>query len=259
MIEARNIAFTYNHAPFIEGFSHVFDTGSIATIVGPNGCGKSTVVKLLTRHLKPQAGAVLLDGENSEHFGTRALARKVALLAQNTHVPNMEVEQLVQCGRFPHQTFAAPVSREDTRIVSEALEMTGAKPFRHKNVKNLSGGERQKVFLAMALAQDADIIVLDEPTAYLDIHACYDVMQLVCRLNEQLGKTIIMVLHDLQLALEYSHEIVVMQGGSILASGNSEEVIASHAIEDAFRISLRRFWEDGHPYYSFSTQATAHK
>jgi iron complex transport system ATP-binding protein len=250
-MELRDVSFTYNHQPFIEGLTHSFAAGEVTSIIGPNGCGKSTLVRLLTRQLRPQAGAVLFEGADLRQIKTRVFAREVALLAQGSFVPNMEVEQLVLCGRYPHQGFLSAASLDDTRAVTEALEMTGAAAFRSKNIRQLSGGERQKVFLAMALAQDTGTIVLDEPTSYLDIHACHDVMQLIRRLNTELGKTIIMVLHDLQLALDFSHHVVVMKSGAILASGTSTEVVDSHAIEQAFHIRLKRFYEDNQPYYSF--------
>jgi iron complex transport system ATP-binding protein len=251
MIELRDVSFTYNHQPFIEGLSHALEAGRISTIIGPNGCGKSTVVRLITRSLRPQGGSIVLDGQDTRHIKPRVFARRVALLAQGAFIPNMEVEQFVLCGRYPHQGFLSATSPEDRQVIEDALELTGASAFRTKNLRNLSGGERQKVFLAMALAQDTDVIVLDEPTSYLDIHACHDVMQLIKRLNTERGKTIVMVLHDLQLALDFSHHLIVMQDGRILASGTSDEVVDSRAIEQAFRIGLKRFYEDGEAYYSF--------
>ncbi|MDR3053158.1 MAG: ABC transporter ATP-binding protein [Coriobacteriales bacterium] len=254
MIELRDATFTYNHKPFIDGLSLKLETGQISTIIGPNGCGKSTLVKLISRQLHPQHGSVLLDGHDIRHLKTRDFARQVALLAQSSFVPNMEVEQLVLCGRYPHQSFVSAASPDDRRLVEDALSLTGAIAFREKNIRNLSGGERQKVFLAMALAQDTRVIVLDEPTSYLDIHACQDVMQLVQRLNTELGKTIIMVLHDLQNALHYSHNILVMQKGAIIQSGSAEKIVASNAIEEAFQINLKCFWENGNPYYAFTAR-----
>jgi iron complex transport system ATP-binding protein len=253
MIKVEKLNFTYNHAPFIQDLSHQFDTGKISTVIGPNGCGKSTLVKLITRQLRPQSGSVLLNNQDIRQLKSREFARCVALLSQNTFVPNMEIEQLVLSGRYPHQSFASSNSAEDRRIVQAALQQTGADKFRQKNVRNLSGGERQKVFISMALAQDTDIIVLDEPTAFLDIHACNDIMQLIKKLNDDLGKTIIMVLHDLQFALHYSDDLLVMQNGSIIQSGSATEVIASGAIEQAFKIKIKCFTEDDNPYYCFTT------
>jgi len=275
MIDVQGISFSYPHRhqrqchmphrfgtqaaavpPFIDDLSYSFNTGKITTIVGPNGCGKSTLIKLITQFLTPQQGIVTLDGANTKTLGTKDFARRVSLLAQSTSTPNMEVSQLVMCGRYPHQGFATPASTEDKRIVAEALALTGCGPFTGKNVKNLSGGEKQRVFLAMALAQDTDVIILDEPTTYLDIHATGEVMDLIRTLNKDLGKTIIMVLHDLQYALTHSHQIVVMQKGRILASGDRDAIIANGAIEEAFSIDLKRFTDPANPnreYYCFNT------
>lgn len=247
LIELDNLHFSYNRAPFIAGLSHSFAAGEISSIVGPNGCGKSTLVRLMTQHLRPKQGTVRFDGCGIHGIAPRDFARRVSLLAQSTAAPLMEVRQLVSCGRYPHQGFASRASAEDRRIVNWALEMTGSTAFVGKSVRALSGGERQRVFLAMALAQDTDVIVLDEPTTYLDIHACLETMELVEQLNSELGKTIVMVLHDLHLALTHSHHVVVMERGQILASGSPDEVVASGAIEQAFQVSLKRF-EDGDGY-----------
>lgn len=241
LIELDNLSYSYHRAPFIEGLSHSFAAGEISSIVGPNGCGKSTLVRLITQHLRPKHGIVRFDGNDILGIAPRDFARRVSLLAQSTAVPLMEVRQLVNCGRYPHQGFAARASAEDRRIVNWALEMTGSTAFVGKSVRALSGGERQRVFLAMALAQDTDVIVLDEPTTYLDIHACLEIMELIERLNAELGKTIVMVLHDLHLALTHSHHIVVMEHGQILATGSPDEVVASGAIEQAFKVELKRF------------------
>ena len=176
------------------------------------------------------------------------------MLSQSAFVPNMKVESLVLCGRYPHQSFAAATAQSDSFAVKEALVLTGADAFKDKNIRNLSGGERQKVFLAMALAQDTDVIVLDEPTSFLDIHASHDVMSLIKKLNTELGKTIVMVLHDLQHALHYSDELLVMQKGTIIHSGSAQEIVRSGAIETAFDIQLKTFAEDEQTYYSFIAQ-----
>jgi iron complex transport system ATP-binding protein len=252
MIELNDIIFTYNHKPFIQGLSHGFETGRISTIIGPNGCGKSTLVKLIARQLHPQSGTICFDGNDVRQLKGRQFARRVALLSQSAFVPNMQVDQLVLCGRYPHQSFASATTAQDRAVVADALAMTGADSFAAKNIRNLSGGERQKVFLAMALAQDTDVIVLDEPTSFLDIHASHDVMQLIKKLNSELGKTIIMVLHDLQSALHYSDDVLVMQDGAILYSGSPQSIVESNVLETAFRVRLKSFDEDGTTYYAFS-------
>jgi len=163
----------------------------------------------------------------------------VAVLAQASRPPAMTVEALVACGRNPYQAHQGKLSREDREHVERALELAGIARFRTQELRRLSGGERQRAFIAMTLAQDTDLIVLDEPTTYLDIRACHETMELVRRLNEEAGKTIVMVIHDLDLALRYSDRLLVMERGRASAAGTVEEVLATGAIERAFGVSIR--------------------
>ena len=151
----------------------------------------------------------------------------------------MTVEALVACGRYPYQAHQGKLSREDREHVERALELAGIARFRTQELRRLSGGERQRAFIAMTLAQDTDLIVLDEPTTYLDIRACHETMELIRRLNEEAGKTIVMVIHDLDLALRYSDRLLVMERGRAAAAGTVEEVLATGAIERAFGVSIR--------------------
>ncbi len=238
-IEYRNVVFSYRTGePFMEGLSAVVEPGCVTSIVGPNGSGKSTLVKLALGLVCPQAGSVRVAGQESRSLSPRQRARTMAVLAQSSRVPPMTVEALVGCGRHPHLGHAGRLGPQDREQVEAAMERAGVARFRGQDVRRLSGGERQRVFLAMTLAQDTDLIVLDEPTTYLDISACHDLMVLVRDLNRREGKTVAMVIHDLDLALRYSDRLVVMERGRAVAQGTVPAVLASGAVGDAFAMDI---------------------
>jgi len=251
-VELRDVHFAYTGRtalrPVLDCVSLSFETGKVSAVIGPNGCGKSTTVKLISRALAPQGGKVLVNGDDVAALSRKELARRVAVLAQGGQVPSMQVEQFVMSGRYPHQAFFSGPSDEDRRIVREAMERAGCDRFAGANMERLSGGERQRVNLAMVLAQQAKIVVMDEPTTYLDVSACFDLMALVRELNDD-GITVIMVLHDLGLALSSCDYLAVMAGGSVQAAGTPSEVVASGAIERTFDVRLRRVDDQGDSYY----------
>lgn len=236
--ELRGVTFSYNKQPFIEQLSATFVRDAVTSIVGPNGCGKSTLVKIIDGLLRPQEGEALVEGVPTLSLRAKERACRVAVLAQASRPPAMTVEMLVACGRHPHQAYPGRLSHEDHDCVDRALEMTGMLSFRKHEIQRLSGGERQRAFIAMTLAQDADIIVLDEPTTYLDIHACHETMQLVRQLHVDAGKTIVMVIHDLDLALRYSDYLLVMQQGRSVCAGSVADVLAAGAVEQAFGMTI---------------------
>ena len=238
-IAIDDVSFSYGREPFIEGLSASFPHGAVTSIVGPNGCGKSTMVKLIDGILRPSAGEVRIDGTPTLSCKPKERARRVAVLAQASRPPAMTVEALVACGRYPYQAHQGRLSREDRDHVERALELAGVARFRHHDLRRLSGGERQRAFVAMTLAQDTATVVLDEPTTYLDIRACHELMELVRCLNQEHGKAIVMVIHDLDLALRYSDRLLVMERGRAAATGTVEEVLAAGAIERAFGVSIR--------------------
>jgi len=252
MIELNHISYAYpNQPPLLVDVTTSFADGKITAILGPNGCGKSTLLKIICRLLTPSAGTVLLHGQNVHTMKTKAFAKEVALLAQTNHPPEITVEDLVAYGRYPHQKYGQGLTKADKEIIARAMEQVKASEYAHRYVNRLSGGQRQRAYIAMALAQNTDIIFLDEPTTYLDINIRFEIMELIRSLNEN-GKTIIMVLHDLNLALEYSDHIILMNQGRIVSEGTPQQIITSGDIDQVFDISTHIFQENGETFYHFA-------
>ena len=250
-ISMVNLAYSYTRKPFIEGFSLDIAHGKITSIVGPNGCGKSTLVKIADGLIVPHEGEVLIHGRPCFSMGSKVRARALALLAQGPRPPTMSVEALVACGRYPYQRgLTRRLDEEDKAKIDQAMALAGVDSLRDQDVRFLSGGERQRAFIAMILAQDTEIIVMDEPTTYLDVHACHEIMQLIRELNHNAGKTIVMVNHDIDLALRYSDQMAVMVKGKLLKAGDVDEVFASGAIEEAFQVEVCRFPDDDRTAYT---------
>ena len=240
-IELREVSFSYGKLHRSSGGSPpMFPHGAVTSVVGPNGCGKSTMIKLVDGSLRPSAGEVRIDGVPTLSLKAKERARRVAVLAQASRPPAMTVEALVACGRYPYQARQGKALARGSRARGARPRAGGRRAVpRLQELRRLSGGERQRAFIAMTLAQDTDLIVLDEPTTYLDIRACHETMELVRRLNDEAGKTVVMVIHDLDLALRYSDRLLVMERGRAAAAGTVEEVLATGAIERAFGVSIR--------------------
>lgn len=233
-LAARGVTVGYGGRTVIDELDVAIPPGVITTIIGPNGCGKSTLLRTLTRLLKPVRGAVVLDGEDIAGLRTRDVAKKLGLLPQAPVAPEgLTVADLVARGRHPHQSWLRQWSSDDADVVAAALAMTGVSELADRPVDSLSGGQRQRVWISMTLAQGTDLLLLDEPTTYLDLAHAIDVLDLVDDLHES-GCTVVMVLHDLNLATRYSDNLIVMREGSILAQGHPRDVITAGLLEEAF-------------------------
>ena len=224
----------------VDGLTLDVPDGQITCIVGPNACGKSTLLRAMSRLLKPESGQVVLDGESIQRHGTKEVARRLGLLPQSPTAPEgLTVEDLVARGRYPHQKLFQQWRHDDEAAVEDALRLTRTNALRNRPVDELSGGQRQRVWIAMALAQDTPIMLLDEPTTYLDIAHQLDVLDLLTELNELHGRTIVMVLHDLNEAARYSHHLVAMRDGAIVAQGPPAEIVTADIVSAVFGIDSR--------------------
>ncbi|TDT42251.1 iron complex transport system ATP-binding protein [Streptomyces sp. BK208] len=238
-LAARGVSVGYGARSVIEDLDVTVPPGVITTIVGPNGCGKSTLLRTLSRLLKPTGGTVVLDGEDIAALRTRDVAKKLGLLPQAPVAPEgLTVSDLVARGRHPHQSWLRQWSSDDADVVRRALAMTGVSDLADRPVDSLSGGQRQRVWISMTLAQGTDLLLLDEPTTYLDLAHAIDVLDLVDDLHES-GRTVVMVLHDLNLATRYSDHLVVMREGAILAQGHPRDVITADLLHEAFGLRAK--------------------
>ena len=224
----------------VDGLDIAIPAAKFTALVGPNACGKSTVLRALSRVLAPAAGQVTLDGAAMASFGAKELARRVALLPQAAEAPaGITVTDLVGRGRFPHQTFFRQWSDADDAAVARALAAAGVEDLADRQVEELSGGQRQRVWIATVLAQDTSTLLLDEPTTFLDIGHQFEVLELCRELNEEQGTTIVAVLHDLQQAARYADHVVVMHDGAIVAEGPPSAVIDAALVERVFGLPCR--------------------
>ncbi|EJF39151.1 ferrichrome ABC transporter, ATP-binding protein FhuC [Clostridium sp. MSTE9] len=236
-IATQNLAVAYEDNLVVDDLDMQIPQGRITTIIGPNGCGKSTVLKAVGRILKPKGGVVYLNGDDIRRLTTKEVAQKMAILPQSPQAPaGLTVGELVAYGRFPHQRGFGKLIPEDKRIIQWALEVTRLTEFETTAVDNLSGGQRQRVWIAMALAQQTDLILLDEPTTYLDLAYQLEVLELLYRLNREQGCTIVMVLHDLNLAARFADYMIAIRGGDIIQHGTPEEVMTAEVLEETFHI-----------------------
>ncbi|WP_256759997.1 ABC transporter ATP-binding protein [Cohnella sp. WQ 127256] len=236
MFTVDSISIRYEQKSVINNFSFSVKQGEVVSIIGPNGSGKSTLLKAVSR-LIPYEGNVMLEGVNLKSMNSKQIARNMCMLSQKNQAPNdMTVVDLVSYGRYPHKRWFEKLNNEDMDIVHWALEKTHLTEYKDRAVASLSGGESQRAWIAMALAQRPKILLLDEPTTYLDISHQHEVLELVRELNRDMGMTVVMVLHDLNQASRYSDNIVVVQGGVKAMDGTPNEVMTADMIRNVYRM-----------------------
>lgn len=234
-LAAMNLSGGYGDALVVKNVDLSIQAGEITTLVGPNGCGKSTLLKLLARIIKPQTGLVKLDGKPITDYSARDVAKRLAILPQGPIAPEgLTVTELVAQGRFPHQTLFRQWSAADREAVDRALGLTDLIEFSDRPVHSLSGGQRQRCWLAMVLAQDTPLLLLDEPTTFLDLKIQVDLMALLSRIVREDGRTMVLVLHELNLAAAFADRIIMMREGQIVAQGDSKEVIKPDTLAQVF-------------------------
>lgn len=241
-LKAEGIYVNYGEKEILKDIKFQVEDGQIVSIIGPNGSGKSTLIKALSRCIKPAKGSIYLDGKNLSTISTKKIAQKMAILPQvkNTSA-DITVKELVSYGRYPHLKFGQRLSKEDEKIVNWAIEKTGLLSLKDRYIVNLSGGEQQRAWIAMALSQKPNILLLDEPTTFLDISYQLEVLQLIKKLNKSLKLTVVMVLHDLNQAARYSDNIFVLKEGKLWEHGNPEKIMRGKLLKEVFRI-------EGHIY-----------
>lgn len=236
-LEAKGLGLSYGGDFIFENLDLTVPIGKITVFIGSNGCGKSTLLRSMARLLKPQRGSVVLNGADIASLSTKDVARKLAILPQGPTAPEgLTVMQLVKQGRYPYQSWLRQWSREDEDAVTAALASTGLTELADRTVDSLSGGQRQRAWIAMTLAQETPLILLDEPTTYLDLTHQIEVLDLLYELNVQEQRTIVMVLHDINLACRYADHIVAIRDGSIKAKGAPGEIINSELMQTVFQL-----------------------
>lgn len=251
MINLENISFSYNKKKeFIQDLSLEFKSGEITTILGPNGSGKSTLLHMMSTYLKPKSGKIYLGDKDLGKLKQKEIAKYISCVYQENEAPDdITVRDLVSFGRNIYSNVKKEDKEENKRMIDFALKATGIEEIQDKKVVNLSGGQKQRAFIAMSLAQNTEVLLLDEPTTYLDIYHQIEILEVVKSLNEKYNITIVMVLHDLNQAINYSHNIVIMKNGNLIKQGKATEVLNEQTIKDVYNVSGYIHKEDNEEIY----------
>lgn len=239
MFELKHAAVGYDAVPILQNVSFTVQDGRITTLVGTNGCGKTTLLKAIARQLPLLDGQILLQGRPIQSYDRKEFARAAAFMPQVRNIPEITVQGLVSHGRFPYLGLSRQMTAKDRKAVEEAMQATGVAQWADRDLRELSGGERQRVYLAMALAQGGDAILLDEPTTYLDVAAQFELLELLRALADQ-GKTVLLVLHDLAQALQYSDRVAVLTDGKLAAFDAPANLFEQKILDEVFRVTLCR-------------------
>lgn len=256
MIKLEHISFSYNKKKqFIQDLSLEFKSGEITTILGPNGSGKSTLLHMMSTYLKPKSGKIYLGDKDLGKLKQKEIAKYISCVYQENEAPDdITVRDLVSFGRNIYSNVKKEDKEENKRMIDFALKATGIEEIQDKKVVNLSGGQKQRAFIAMSLAQNTEVLLLDEPTTYLDIYHQIEILEVVKSLNEKYNITIVMVLHDLNQAINYSHNIVIMKNGKLIKQGKSTEVLNEQTIKDVYNVSGYIHKEDNEEIYFIPKQ-----
>ncbi len=251
MIEIKDLSFGYGKNIVLQNFSVCFEKGKLTSITGTNGSGKSTLLKTIIGILPSNTGEILIDGTSLSSLKPQEIAKKISYLAQGKNTPDMTAFQMVLHGRFPHLNYPRRYSQKDRDAAYSAMERMGISDYADKSMVSLSGGMRQNVYIAMALAQDTDYILLDEPTTYLDISHQLHLMKTLRTLVDD-GKGIITVMHDLPMAFNFSDNIAVVSGGKAVICSSPKEVYKNNIIKDIFGIELKYSQDEENYYYGYN-------
>jgi iron complex transport system ATP-binding protein len=236
-LRTEKLTLSYDEVAVMKRLSTEVPEGEITSVVGPNGCGKSTLLRSLARLMKPRGGTIYLDGDAISNLSTREVAKRLGILPQNPVAPEgLTVRELAAQGRYPHQSWLRQWSKDDERAVERALETTGVLELADRSLDTLSGGQRQRAWISMALAQETETLLLDEPTTFLDMAHQLEVLQLLSRLNREEGRTVLIVLHDLNNAARYSHHMIALSEGRVIAAGPPEEVMTPELFREVFKV-----------------------
>ncbi len=244
-LETRDLSYTYSKWPVLKDINLEVRKGEILGILGPNGCGKTTLLKNLNKNLSPQSGCIMLEGENLEDISKKEIARSIAVVPQTNEVRfSFTVRDIVSMGRMPFQGLMDGMSSKDERIVDDALERVGLKDFADRHINVMSGGERQRVIIARALAQTPEILLMDEPTLHLDINTQFDVLDLVSDLSKKDGLTVVIVSHDLGMVARYCDRVLLIKDHSILAIGTPEEALTPQNMAEVFGVDAELVFDE---------------
>ena len=248
-IAVKQLSVTLGNRHILHDISVSIPMGKITTLIGPNGCGKSTLLRSMIGYISSPSECVTIFDKPLSSYSQNQLARQMAFLPQVPNMPkDMTVEELVYCGRYPYQNWWKNTAKEDREIVDDALSITKTDHLRHQLIPSLSGGERQRVWIAMALAQEPKLLVLDEPTTYLDINHQLEIMELLKRLNKEQGLTVLMVLHDLTQAVQYSDYMAVIKAGHLITAGDTKDITSDTLFKEVFSVDVQVDNLDNKPY-----------